>query len=397
MNFEEYIDLIKKNAENLLTGDRDKFFDVLDEMRKNAKETDKKIVQASTVSPILIPVKYKNETFAKVIACYVDDYNLAMKDMEDPEKFAAILSILNDKLAKDGDVYDMSTPETKMLGLANRYANNARECQYARNWRLFAFYMRSLAYFIPQLIEKANMTEEKVLDKIEAKLNSIKIESAYGDKRDYPKIDIYEDGKYVATTTWAKTCKEAEEKYKEKHPDAKNVKARRSTKSEVEGEDFYAEDESESGLTAGVEITSANGRIVDRDGVGHDSIELKPGQWCWYFSKNDTKYSVHNAHGKMRAFKNGTNETIPLPGMKKSIKMISTAATELSYQELYNELDEKFRMAKNSLDRIEARYKYRTLQNVSYPLDKANKLQDELWNALDKIDKDINKLWSKIG
>ena len=42
------------------------------------------------------------------------DYTI---DMEDPEKFAAILSILNDKLAKDGDVYDMSTPETKMLGL----------------------------------------------------------------------------------------------------------------------------------------------------------------------------------------------------------------------------------------------------------------------------------------
>lgn len=42
---------------------------------------------------------------------------------------------------------------------------------------------------------------------------------AYGDKRDYPKIDIYvrkwlPDGSakvwtYVATTTWAKTCREA--------------------------------------------------------------------------------------------------------------------------------------------------------------------------------------------
>ena len=73
------------------------------------------------------------------------------------------------------------------------------------------------------------------------------------------------------------------------------------------------------------------------------------------------------------------------------------AATELSYQELYDELDEKFRMAKNSLDKIEARYKYRTLQNVSYNLEEANKLHNELWDALDKIDKQINKLWSKIG
>ncbi len=32
---------------------------------------------------------------------------------------------------------------------------------------------------------------------------------AYGDKRDYPKIHLYRDGIYVATTTWAKDPKEA--------------------------------------------------------------------------------------------------------------------------------------------------------------------------------------------
>lgn len=40
---------------------------------------------------------------------------------------------------------------------------------------------------------------------------------AYGDKRDYRKIDIYvaRDGhyKYVASTTWAKTLKEAKARY----------------------------------------------------------------------------------------------------------------------------------------------------------------------------------------
>ena len=35
----------------------------------------------------------------------------------------------------------------------------------------------------------------------------------YGDKRDYPKIDIYVDGQYVATTTWASTVKQAVEQY----------------------------------------------------------------------------------------------------------------------------------------------------------------------------------------
>jgi hypothetical protein len=35
----------------------------------------------------------------------------------------------------------------------------------------------------------------------------------YGDKRDYPKIDIYVDGKYVGSTTWSNSCREAKEKY----------------------------------------------------------------------------------------------------------------------------------------------------------------------------------------
>jgi hypothetical protein len=43
--------------------------------------------------------------------------------------------------------------------------------------------------------------------------------SAHGDKRDYPKIEIFVGGKYRATTTWAKSCKEAKEKFLEKNPD----------------------------------------------------------------------------------------------------------------------------------------------------------------------------------
>lgn len=41
---------------------------------------------------------------------------------------------------------------------------------------------------------------------------------AYGDKRDYPKIDIYWRGLYRGTTTWAKTCKEAKQRFFDKHP-----------------------------------------------------------------------------------------------------------------------------------------------------------------------------------
>lgn len=31
----------------------------------------------------------------------------------------------------------------------------------------------------------------------------------YGDKRDYPKINLFEDGEYIGSTTWSKTCKDA--------------------------------------------------------------------------------------------------------------------------------------------------------------------------------------------
>ena len=35
----------------------------------------------------------------------------------------------------------------------------------------------------------------------------------YGDKRDYPKIDLYVDSTYVASTTWSRTCKEAVQRF----------------------------------------------------------------------------------------------------------------------------------------------------------------------------------------
>ena len=38
----------------------------------------------------------------------------------------------------------------------------------------------------------------------------------YGDKRDYRKIDIYFMNVYAASTTWARTCKEATEAYAKK-------------------------------------------------------------------------------------------------------------------------------------------------------------------------------------
>lgn len=41
---------------------------------------------------------------------------------------------------------------------------------------------------------------------------------AYGDKPDYPKIDIYVDSKYRSTTTWSRTCREAVAVFKQVNP-----------------------------------------------------------------------------------------------------------------------------------------------------------------------------------
>lgn len=53
----------------------------------------------------------------------------------------------------------------------------------------------------------------------------------YGDKRDYRKIDIFVYGRYVCSTTWARTCREAIARYIERHPehDMAIVKAHYST------------------------------------------------------------------------------------------------------------------------------------------------------------------------
>jgi hypothetical protein len=47
-------------------------------------------------------------------------------------------------------------------------------------------------------------------------------EAKYGEKRNYSKHYISVDGKYVASTTWARNAKEAEKKFIEQHPEHKN-------------------------------------------------------------------------------------------------------------------------------------------------------------------------------
>ena len=41
---------------------------------------------------------------------------------------------------------------------------------------------------------------------------------SYGNKRDYPKIELFYDGDYKSTTTWARTLKEAKQHFIKAHP-----------------------------------------------------------------------------------------------------------------------------------------------------------------------------------
>lgn len=63
---------------------------------------------------------------------------------------------------------------------------------------------------------KTNSEKIECVDVQEDGLNE-----AYGDKRDFKKIEIFVKGKYVGTTTWAKGLKQAKEKFLEKNSNVK--------------------------------------------------------------------------------------------------------------------------------------------------------------------------------
>jgi hypothetical protein len=50
------------------------------------------------------------------------------------------------------------------------------------------------------------------------------VDEAYGDKRDYKPHRISVNGKYVATTTWAKDAREAERRFLKQHPDFRSAR-----------------------------------------------------------------------------------------------------------------------------------------------------------------------------
>lgn len=53
-------------------------------------------------------------------------------------------------------------------------------------------------------------------------VENVNIEEGYGDKRDHKVVHISVDGKYIASTTWAKNAEEAKKRFLQQHPEHKN-------------------------------------------------------------------------------------------------------------------------------------------------------------------------------
>lgn len=61
--------------------------------------------------------------------------------------------------------------------------------------------------------------------------------------------------------------------------------------------------------------------IEDRDGNRLDNITLHSKEWCYFYSDNGIKYTIHCVRGKMKAFKDGTKEVKPTKDMKAKVKV----------------------------------------------------------------------------
>jgi len=104
--------------------------------------------------------KYNVTSSVKVMATITpNDLIDAAKDLEDPALYAKVMEKVNQELCPSGDIYNISTEKSRMLGLTNRYIENAQLAKYARKWTQFAFYMRAVAYYVPQLLLQANIKD----------------------------------------------------------------------------------------------------------------------------------------------------------------------------------------------------------------------------------------------
>ena len=82
---------------------------------------------------------------------------------------------------------------------------------------------------------------------------------------------------------------------------------------------------------------------------------------------------------------------------KEYVNEYLTEASEVDYDILVKDIDEKAQMLKNEVDRITKRFHYRFITNISYNKKEATKITDEVWKEFEKAENIVSKCWNKIG
>ena len=178
LTHEEYMDLLEKTGiKDLMTNliqksMEDKIGNLLDKRESSSDLVIKKAV--TDIFPIESSVR--NSKYLNIVTAGYSSWINAFSAMQQPEHFAKVINLVNKELKRtDGLEYEIGDPKFKMLGLANRYAENAAECKLLYKWNDYNKYMNLLVYFLPFLVDQAGLSEkdiEKALSsKVEARLS----------------------------------------------------------------------------------------------------------------------------------------------------------------------------------------------------------------------------------
>lgn len=136
------------------------------------------VIKKAFCDALPVQAGFKDSKYVNVVTAGYDSWINAYSAMQQPEHFAAVLNLINKELGREnGQEYEIGDPEFKMLGLANRYAENAAQCKLLYQWGSYNKYMNMLVYFLPLLVEQAGLTEKDLASVLE-KATPVKVESS---------------------------------------------------------------------------------------------------------------------------------------------------------------------------------------------------------------------------
>ena len=136
------------------------------------------VIKKAFCDALPVQAGFKDSKYVNVVTAGYDSWINAYSAMQQPEHFATVLNLINKELGREnGQEYEIGDPEFKMLGLANRYAENAAQCKLLYKWGGYNKYMNMLVYFLPLLVEQAGLTEKDLASVLE-KATPVKVESS---------------------------------------------------------------------------------------------------------------------------------------------------------------------------------------------------------------------------